>query len=1250
MAKVFISATSDDLAPARALVKKALETINLEVVEQSTFETDYGVMLDRLRRKIEGCDAMIHIAGFRYGGEPDVATLPPDTPRRSYTQWEYHLAKAIAAQRAKKGKSFPIYVFLTGEDYPAAAIAPEKADDDTQRELQLAHRQRLNPEKNERIRHDVQLELRCREVQVELDALRKRLEDELRATRRWQFAAIGLAVPIVLIALGGGLVDYGCRIPGVAAFCKQNGWVKEQESPVYASVSELAELEFTGQSAALAVGKESCEEVPGAVERKKLRDDILVNAMPGEALRRSTGLEARTTSDMDHLTRACWLNTFGEIYYRTRQLEKAKASYDGAARYSKKLTQNRAARSVFALASFNAVFVRDRLGDKAGGDAVFADAISHLSLYGVTLDDQVESLWIRFMFNGTSRLGDERAFYQEIRSINPSKLAEGNLMALTQICVPKQQCPENLESELRLTLTKDDGPEHPGYVAQLLYELLISAGKTAEASELIRQFIGSQQPTSEQKAKLLSGVGNHEEYLDFLNSVPEASRTPQIYDHMAFAYFQKANMSQSFQASTLVQAFAYADKGLGLDSTSGLKLQIADKLAQGHFLQGENTEAKSWFEKIRELSEHSYDVDVRFAWYAVATAGLTEVAYTTHDSLAKTTLLNDLELAVVKELSRSPKSEMAIYWQSQIGALRSDFELEFRRVNRQANSYRAKGDFDQTKLWFQRAYDAAMKTEGHQGLPSRQNGNTLSTLINWGNFLVERGEHQGALERAEDALKIFKALERKDPTDKWILERGPEVLRLKANADEGLKRFDQAIAGFEQAALLSSKQSSGDPKLPVGINVATLDAYFCLARVLRAKGDNKRADVELSNAKEVASKYLDILPEDAWVKWLFTEIQALESGRPTTQMVVDAQQRARKLKSAGKFDIASKAFVEAFSLAEKYAQLSSTDDRWGQLVAVDILREHGEMLLNSMSKPDEAISFFKKSLEKAKHLKNEDRAWREFAPLQPLAYAYRAKGDFDQTKLWFQRAYDAAMKTEGHQGLPSRQNGNTLSTLINWGNFLVERGEHQGALERAEDALKIFKALERKDPTDKWILERGPEVLRLKANADEGLKRFDQAIAGFEQAALLSSKQSSGDPKLPVGINVATLDAYFCLARVLRAKGDNKRADVELSNAKEVASKYLDILPEDAWVKWLFTEIQALESGKPTTEGEVNLPVHHRNPRLKAWTRHEGKKKQAAGYAKLAAAQGISIGAQMDAKGIEYVNSTASEMIAWAQN
>ena len=114
--KVFISATSGDLRRIRQIVKEALLTINCHPVEQTNFEPDWRTVEGMLRGKIEGCQALIHIAGMRYGAEPDPATLPPGTVRRSYTQMEYAIGCQLHEQRGDAG--FRVYTFICPEDFP----------------------------------------------------------------------------------------------------------------------------------------------------------------------------------------------------------------------------------------------------------------------------------------------------------------------------------------------------------------------------------------------------------------------------------------------------------------------------------------------------------------------------------------------------------------------------------------------------------------------------------------------------------------------------------------------------------------------------------------------------------------------------------------------------------------------------------------------------------------------------------------------------------------------------------------------------------------------------------------------------------------------------------------------------------------------------------------------------------------------------------------------------------------------------
>ena len=135
---VFVSATSADLRTTREIAGRALITLGCLPVAQSVFPTaGYVEVRELLRQKIQGCDAVIHVAGLRFGREPDPATLPPGAKRRSYTQMEFDLARELKKE---------LYVFVCAEDYPYDAARPgtDPAEEPAElQDLQREHRSAL---------------------------------------------------------------------------------------------------------------------------------------------------------------------------------------------------------------------------------------------------------------------------------------------------------------------------------------------------------------------------------------------------------------------------------------------------------------------------------------------------------------------------------------------------------------------------------------------------------------------------------------------------------------------------------------------------------------------------------------------------------------------------------------------------------------------------------------------------------------------------------------------------------------------------------------------------------------------------------------------------------------------------------------------------------------------------------------------------------------------------------------------------
>jgi len=127
--RVFVSATSGDLGSYRRAVRDTLLTRGVFPEVQDNSPPDYRAVVEMLRDRINGCDAVICLVGFCYGAEPQHP--PADRPRRSYTQLEFEIAVALEK---------PVYVFLADQACPVDEHAEEPEE---LRGLQLEHRDRL---------------------------------------------------------------------------------------------------------------------------------------------------------------------------------------------------------------------------------------------------------------------------------------------------------------------------------------------------------------------------------------------------------------------------------------------------------------------------------------------------------------------------------------------------------------------------------------------------------------------------------------------------------------------------------------------------------------------------------------------------------------------------------------------------------------------------------------------------------------------------------------------------------------------------------------------------------------------------------------------------------------------------------------------------------------------------------------------------------------------------------------------------
>ncbi|MBI1766002.1 MAG: DUF4062 domain-containing protein [Acidobacteria bacterium] len=131
---IFISGVSHEFGAFRDAVESEIKKKGCYAENQPNFHTDHTTVEEMLRRRLHDDDAVIHLAGFRFGAEPN--ERPPDTPldapRRSYTQMEFDIARELQK---------PVYVFLSAAATVRQPAKPdEQAEDAAAVAFQLAHR------------------------------------------------------------------------------------------------------------------------------------------------------------------------------------------------------------------------------------------------------------------------------------------------------------------------------------------------------------------------------------------------------------------------------------------------------------------------------------------------------------------------------------------------------------------------------------------------------------------------------------------------------------------------------------------------------------------------------------------------------------------------------------------------------------------------------------------------------------------------------------------------------------------------------------------------------------------------------------------------------------------------------------------------------------------------------------------------------------------------------------------------------
>ena len=507
--KVFISATSGDLRSARQIVKETLLTINCHPVEQTNFEPDARTLEKLDREKLEDCQALIHIVGFRYGAEPGPATLPPGTARRSYTQLEYHVGRRLQAERGDG--HFRVYVFLCPEGFPFDA-EPDTESADV-RQLQQQHREniRKGPHRYEEPQNKQEIQARILALQeqvISLEQDQQNIAHEVKTTRHW---GVWVSAAILLILGGIGVwvkqtkKDTTAIVTGQADLATQMNQVQEalsrlqqqtdpQKDPISGWPQERLEKELAQQMnlkeedlrALLTAGKTSLDALVAG-------QALLASGKADEAGQKFDTVIAQEQSALQRLRHA---------YDGKAQIAYDKARYQEALDYRQKaaaLADKGADPVAWADAQGHVAFVLDDLASHKEAEPLMREVLRMREQHLGPNDPQTATALndLAQLLQDTNRLAEAEPLMQRALKIDEASFGQdhpkvardlSNLAALLQATNRLTEA----EPMFRRALKIDEasfGPDHPNVAIDLnnLAELLRATNRFTEAEPLIQR-------------------------------------------------------------------------------------------------------------------------------------------------------------------------------------------------------------------------------------------------------------------------------------------------------------------------------------------------------------------------------------------------------------------------------------------------------------------------------------------------------------------------------------------------------------------------------------------------------------------------------------------------------------------------------------------------------------------------------------------------------------------------------------------
>ena len=413
-------------------------------------------------------------------------------------------------------------------------------------------------------------------------------------------------------------------------------------------------------------------------------------------------------------------------------------------------------------------------------------------------------------------------------------------------------------------------------------------------------------------------------------------------------------------------------------------------------------------------------------------------------------------------------------------ALRAEHPDTLGSVNNLGNLLLEKGDYDGAEALFRRALEGREKALG------AEHPDTLGSVNNLGNLLLKKGDYDGAEALCRRALEgKEKALEAEHPDTLDSVNNLGNLLSKKGDYDGAEALYRRALEGYDKAL---------GPEHP-----STLNSVNNLGLLLSDKGDYDGAEALYRRALEGKEK-------------------ALGAEQPSTLGSVN--NLGILLSDKGDYDGAEALYRRALEGKEKALGAEHSD-------TLNSVNNLGNLLKNK-GDHDGAEALYRRSLVgREKALGTEHPS--TLTSVNNLGSLLSDKGDCDGAEALYRRAL------EGYEKALGAEHPDTLMSVNNLGNLLRAKGDNDGAEARYRRALEGY---------EKALGAEHPDTLSSVYSLGSILNRLDRRAEALK--LLRSYAELSPQARDFVAYNLA---CYECL-------------EGNLEEAKRLISEHLKLHPE----------------------------------------------------------------------------------------